>query len=479
MSSIHNSPWPAQTPIAAASSPSPRLRRRSAKRRRIQNDTPLDQVSTRDGATSKVARQVVADQGLVGEALHNCQLLSGNDVFSCYPTVDTVIAQHQWATFVCKCHERLCLIAFLNRLRRSGNSRRPEITQTNRVDIFLFHGDSRRQILHYPNVTNPSDQAGSITAQVNDSWWGDNGDRWSGTNTSYPFYWVIIRSDRVIDGNEIPQATFTAVQTTYADSVLASMASSSASEASASSASEASASASASSASQASLTATVSTTSVSPSSSEDAGGGTTPGNVQEQSSGSSFPHWAIAVIVVLGFLAIAAMCILAFLIIRRIRRRNAADADSNRNSMGSASPMMAAANSPGSPLLAAAAIPPKGPSSVGHGGVAASADRGGRDGHSMISPDGASVISRTGSAGDPGPFSEKDAQIMADAFRKMLRRAPDDNIEEQLEEEQQRKAEADMHRELADEGRDIRSVSSSRGVRVEASDGTTEGPSHR
>lgn len=93
-----------------------------------------------------------------------------------------------------------------------GNSRRPEITQTNLVDIFLFHGDSRQMILHYPNVTNPSDQAGRITAQVNDSWWGTNGDAWDGTNTSYPFYWVIIRSDKTLDANAIAQATFTAVR---------------------------------------------------------------------------------------------------------------------------------------------------------------------------------------------------------------------------------------------------------------------------
>lgn len=30
-----------------------------------------------------------------------CQLLSGNDVISCYPTSDTVIPQHEWASFVC------------------------------------------------------------------------------------------------------------------------------------------------------------------------------------------------------------------------------------------------------------------------------------------------------------------------------------------------------------------------------------------
>jgi hypothetical protein len=80
------------------------------------------------------------------------------------------------------------------------------------VDIFLFHGDSRQQILHYPRVRNPSDQAGRINAQVNDSWWGSNGVRWNGKNISYPFYWVLIPSDKTIDGNQIAQPTFTAVR---------------------------------------------------------------------------------------------------------------------------------------------------------------------------------------------------------------------------------------------------------------------------
>lgn len=87
--------------------------------------------------------------------------------------------------------------------------------------------------------------------------------------------------------------------------------------------------------------------------------------------------------------------------------------------------------------------------------------------------DGASIISRANSAGDSGLFSGADAAIMADAFRKALRKpdfagAPPD---EESPEEKQRK-DVEMMRELAEEGRDIRSVGSSRGVHVETlSDG--------
>lgn len=250
-------------------------------------------------------------------------------------------------------------------------------------------------------------------------------------------------------------------ETTYADSVVASMASSSLA-ASLSSASLASVNA-------ASRTSTLTNEATAPSASVVSFGPTETGNVLPAKSDSSFPHWAIAVIVVLGFLAIAATCILTFLIIRRIRRRNSDRPDSNRNSMGSSSPMMPnIGNSPGSPLL-----PGRGPSSVGHGGpIAAGAAK---DTHSVLLPDGASTISRAGSA-DAGPFSGQDAQIMADAFRKMLRK-PDfaDSLAEETDVPDIPKEEEIINRALAEEGRDIRSVSSSRGVRVETLN--AEGPS--
>ncbi|KAG7440837.1 uncharacterized protein BT62DRAFT_909654 [Guyanagaster necrorhizus] len=402
-----NSPWPTQTPADAGSSHS-----RAPKRRRIHELMPLN------------ARQIV-DQDQVEEAEYNCEVNSGNDVISCFPTADSVFPQHQWSTFV-------------------WNSGLPEFTQTNEVNVYLFRADSREQLLFFPNQTNPRNQAGSLTAQVNDTWFGTAGEDWSGSNLTYTFYWVVTRNDTELDGSELTQTHFTAVQTTYADSVLATLSSTSSTSSSTSSTRSSSSYTSTSTASSASESGSGSSSSVSGN-----------GNVQSGASDSNFPHWAIAVIVVLGFLAIATSCILAFFILRRIRRRNA-ELESNRNSMGSSSPMMAhVGNSPGSPLLAAAAGEPQ--SSVGHGQRAPS----------IVSPDGASTVS--GSAGDAGPFSGADAAIMADAFRKALRKP--DFMDVAVEEgdspgNNDRQGEL-LNRELADEGRDIRSVSSSRGVRVE------------
>lgn len=111
-------------------------------------------------------------------------------------------------------------------------------------------------------------------------------------------------------------------------------------------------------------------------------------------------------------------------------------------------------NSPQLPLLAGAAVGGGGRTSSEHHRPA-----------SIVSPDGVSDISRAHSAGDQGPFSGADAAIMADAFRKALRKP--DFASATVEEPEERKEDALINRELAEEGRDIRSVSSSRGVRVE------------
>lgn len=126
--------------------------------------------------------------------------------------------------------------------------------------------------------------------------------------------------------------------------------------------------------------------------------------------------------------------------------------------MGSSSPMMANAqnsNSPQLPLL-------------GAGLAGAAAGRTSSEHHrpgSIVSPDGASDVSRAHSTGDTGPFSGADAAIMADAFRKALRKP--DFAGPAVEEAEDHRDDAIMSRELAEEGRDIRSVSSSRGVKVE------------
>jgi len=136
--------------------------------------------------------------------------------------------------------------------------------------------------------------------------------------------------------------------------------------------------------------------------------------------------------------------------------------------MGSASPMIARGNqdmiqrydSPSSPPLP----PHTGIPAVATGVSPSIATK-------NLTTDAASTISDSG-----GPLSGADAAIIADAFRKMLRK-PDfagpsvdegDSPDTAAEREAQDVGNVVITRELAEEGRDIRSVSSSREVKVES-----------
>lgn len=128
-------------------------------------------------------------------------------------------------------------------------------------------------------------------------------------------------------------------------------------------------------------------------------------------------------------------------------------------------------NAPQSPLLAGAAL-------------ASAAGPGSHRPHSPDIHDGASTLSR---ASEAAPFSGADAAVIADAFRTTLRKPnfADRPVEEGESPEDPEPdtptglpphmAELMLNRQLAEEGRDIRSVSSSRGVKVETlSDHDTE-----
>jgi len=140
---------------------------------------------------------------------------------SCYPTADTVISQHQWGCFVCASHTfliPLTIFLILGAVLPShplGNSKLPEFTQFNLVNIYLFHADSRQLVLSIKNETNPVGRAGQTCQQVDDRWFTNGGVDWRGSNISYPFFWVITRSDKTLDGTEVPQATFSAVRKCY------------------------------------------------------------------------------------------------------------------------------------------------------------------------------------------------------------------------------------------------------------------------
>ncbi|KAF7340395.1 hypothetical protein MVEN_01959000 [Mycena venus] len=132
----------------------------------------------------------MSDLGSVGAAQFECEVNAGNDVTSCYPVAETIALQDEFAAFV-------------------WNSNLPDLVQAGFVDIQLFHADSRQQVFNFSHVANPSGIAGTVSVPVNDSWWGDAGGSWAGTNISHPFFWVITRADEPNGGR--PQATFTAV----------------------------------------------------------------------------------------------------------------------------------------------------------------------------------------------------------------------------------------------------------------------------
>ncbi|KAJ7060863.1 hypothetical protein C8F01DRAFT_1253343 [Mycena amicta] len=344
-------------------------------------------------STSKSRRQIVADQDAVAAAKQQCQIASGNEVISCFPTADVSIPQHQWATFV-------------------WNSQNPDFTQTDRVDIYLYHGDSLEQIFAKKNHINPKGQAGSVTSQVNDTWWGERGADWAGTNISYPFYWLIARAGEDLDDGTLrPQTTFSAVQTTYADSIISSMASASRS------------------ASLASASAALTTTL--PSSSPSV---TPAGGIQHSSSSSSFPNYAI-VIIVLGIVAVGVLCAGMLFAIYRLRQRESEESERGRGlatRVRSRSPSMSQApRQPGPGGIIAAPMPvpaaqTRDTTVVAHREAAqqpqptmvfhAGAQRTTSPTQRTTSPD-----STASGSGHAKPFSTADAAIMAHAFRAELR----------------------------------------------------------
>ncbi|KAF8517351.1 hypothetical protein BU17DRAFT_91785 [Hysterangium stoloniferum] len=344
--------------------------------------------------------------------------IQGNNVISCYPRSDSPVVQNMPTRFV-------------------WNNRLPQFSQTNLVDIFLFHGDTDDQVAVWPQLDYPF---GHLSVTPNDTWWGARGPLIeSGKNQTQNFFFVM-----VVNGSDpssgISQATFTATQTSLPTSILSSL--SLASAMSASSASEAVAASSSSLASLSSMSAKASAT--------NAG----PGALQNAASSSDFPHWAIALLAVFGFLAFISFFFVFWILIRTLRRRHGNVKSLNRGSVGSQSPMMA--NISGAP---------RSPTTVAHEPQSAESHLGplpAISGRGIVSSDGASSISHADSAG--GPISNVDAAALAAAFRNVMRKP--DFADRPMEEGEAPEKDV-MGQELAEEGRDIRSVSSSRGVKVE------------
>ncbi|KLO17274.1 hypothetical protein SCHPADRAFT_821630 [Schizopora paradoxa] len=410
-------PWPAQTPHpTASSSSSPISVQKKGKRAEMPSRTERD---------LSLYPRGIANQSQIGASISKAECFdSSNAVYSCWPLNSTFVNQSDSTQFV-------------------WNSNQPSFRQFNLVDIALIRADTGRTVTSFLSQTNPTNRAGSIPLTVDDPWWGSDGSQWDGTPLSFPFYFLVDTSGDDFRTAQ-PQATFTAVQTTFASSVLASMSSASAAAA----------------ASSSSLLASESSASAASSSSGANSGSTNPSSLQNGSGGSSsFPHWAIAVITILGFFALLAFAMLVFLVCNRARK-DRENHPTRRGSTGSQSPIMTK-DVGGGDLLSS---PPAKEAALGAGiGAAGAYSASEKDrAHSFVSPDGASTHSDT-------PFSGADAAVMAEAFRKALRKP--DFAAQPVEEGESPSGDGDqpelLNRELAEEGRDLRSVGSSRGVRVE------------
>lgn len=341
------------------------------------------------------------------------------DVQTCYPTSDTVVYQNQWTRIIWNTRYTLFV----------GDNDDGQVT------LVLKDAETDNQV---GNWTQPNN-LGRYSLAVDDSWWDSRAvSLWQGQPRNWTFYWEIFPSTHTVDGSEIRQPTFIAVQTALPNYALSA---SSASVISQSLASESS-----------SIAAADSSSAQAAQSSRDAA-------LQSSHDNNYFPAWAIALIVVLGVISIVTILTLFFVLLRGARRRR-----HRRSSMGSESPMMQA---PGAPLSAEAASP------VNVGGTAAFLPPPVRNAPS-IRYDNTSIGSRANSAvvgGGEGVITNSDAAIMADAFRKALRK-PDfaDRPQEEGESPETNGAneteEQLLSRELAEEGRNIRSVSSEKGVKV-------------
>lgn len=270
-----------------------------------------------------------------------------------------------------------------------------------------------------------------------------------GTNLTIPYFFVITTAGSQLTGAEQHQATFTVVQTA-APSTLIAASLSSASGLAASSLASVLLSMSVAESSLRSV-ALASASAFGATGSNGVGGsgngGTGTGGLQNGNGGSDFPKWAIALIVVLGVMALLAFLIALYLFFVAARRkREIRSWSEGAASYGSRSPILRGQTGPeGAALmtgvgagLAAGGAGRKGeerplsggstrnlhsPFSSRPGSPLSAADLGTGAGLGVLAAASASKrdSGRTDDLHD-GPISSADASRMAEAFRKALRK---------------------------------------------------------
>ena len=175
--------------------------------------------------------------------------------------------------------------------------------------MLLYQADSGRQVQSWKEITN---SRGSVEIQADDEWWQDRPQAASledGKTRTWSFYFVVVPAGQALDGSEVRQSTFKAVQTALPTAVAASRSLASLSSVSAS-------------------LSMVSSWTASPTADPDR----TLQNAD--SNGAKFPRWAIALIAVLGALlliGIVAVWCLLLLFSKRRARRSSLDAQEKRD----------------------------------------------------------------------------------------------------------------------------------------------------
>ncbi|TIC43166.1 hypothetical protein E3Q08_02497 [Wallemia mellicola] len=402
-----------------------------------------------DGYFGRLGKRYGAGTAPDNEGYPECDNVS-NSVVTCYPDADTSIRSGDYSKLI-------------------WNPNLPQFTESGDLDIYLFSADTEQVVQSWKDVPN---QRGSQPINPGDDWWSpiddgwgpydpENSSQWADTTRDWTYYAVLVPAGQSLSGGEEHQATFTAVQTAPLQNLVASSSSSSMSSASSqssisslSTASLASASATqsvVSSVSSVSSASMASLSSISQSNSElyssmtrssqstrsvlstaatmsaitttDSNGdrvtssvrSTPTGVLQDNGDDDRFPAWGIAVIVVLGVLALLGIAAAMYLLVRHLRRTHGAAAAAEAggaaggaNTPTQSEPLMKE-NQPNDGLLAA-------------GGGAAGGAAGAAVGAAALGARSASSerSSAENDNGD-GPITSNEAAAMADAFRQALR----------------------------------------------------------
>ncbi|KAA1133749.1 hypothetical protein PGTUg99_009186 [Puccinia graminis f. sp. tritici] len=362
----------------------------------LHHQTPNDQRSLRKRSLTDDSHQLQARQSVQGngsgpsaDGYPSCTAVS-NAILSCFPESHTVLVQHNWSKFI-------------------WNNNYPTFIGSKLVDIYLYNANSENPVANWTQI--PNDR-GMIGIYADDSWFPPVTSWQDGRNLTFPYFFIITNAGATLTGGEQHQATFRVVQTAPPQAYIT---------------------ASLASAYTSSLVASLASHSLLPSAVPNS-------NLQRGSSGDAFPRWEIALIVVLGSFALLIFLVAAYLAFTNARKRRqvriwqAAALGGKSGSGGSV-----ASHSPMIQNTEGAAL-------IGHqksrGGVGGVGVTSARDLHSPNSSRPGSPLSANNptsntfafppgehnTAGSEavatpdGPITSVDATMMAEAFRKALRK---------------------------------------------------------